>query len=166
MHIEAYAWVAQSLQMMPTPSTVLELGSRDINGSPRPLLPGTRYTGLDVVAGDGVDVVADAAQFEALNPFDLVICCEVLEHAPQAAAIVATAVRCTAPGGHIIITCASDGRAPHSAVDGGTVREGEHYANVPWTDLQAWLQAAGATVLQIESRPDRGDVYAFARRAA
>lgn len=166
MHIEAYAWVAQSLQMMPTPATVLELGSLDINGSPRPLLPSSRYVGLDVVHGPSVDVVADAAHFKPLVPFDLVLCCEVLEHAAAAADIVANAVRCASPGGHVIITCASDGRRPHSAVDGGPLRDGEHYANVTPAQLQEWLVGAGATVLQIEARPDRGDVYAFARRAA
>lgn len=166
MHLGAYAWVAQSLQMMPLPARVLELGSRNINGTPRPLLPGVRYVGVDLAPGDGVDVVGDAATFETITPFDLVLCCEVLEHAPAAAAIVASAVKSTAPSGHIIITCASDGRAPHSAVDGGALRDGEHYANVPAADLQAWLEGAGARVLQIESRPDRGDVYAFARRDA
>lgn len=166
MHIGAYAWVAQSLQMMPAPARVLELGSRDINGTPRPLLPGVRYVGVDLVPGDGVDVVGDAAHFEAVPLFDLVLCCEVLEHAPAAAAIVRSAVKCALPGGHIIVTCASDGRKPHSAVDGGSLRDGEHYANVPAADLQAWLEAAGARVLQIEARPDRGDVYAFATRRA
>lgn len=164
MHFGAYAFVAQSLQMMPPPARVLEFGSRDINGSPRPLLPGVRYVGVDLAPGDGVDIVGDAAHFRTITPFDLVICCEVLEHSPAAAAIVESAVLCAEPGGHVIVTCASDGRAPHSAFDGGDLRDGEHYANVPAADLQAWLEAAGARVLHIESRPDRGDVYALARR--
>ena len=37
---------------------VLEMGSRDWNGTPRHLFPGARYTGVDALHGDGVDLAA------------------------------------------------------------------------------------------------------------
>jgi hypothetical protein len=36
---------------------VLDIGSLDINGSVRPLFRGGTYTGIDVAAGPGVDIV-------------------------------------------------------------------------------------------------------------
>jgi methyltransferase family protein len=161
MHPAAYHWIRDTLKSLPKPTRVLELGSRDINGTPRALLPSTPYVGVDLVDGPGVDVVADAATYEPQAKADLVLCCEVLEHSEYAADIVRNAVACVAPGGHLLITCATTGRAPHSAVDGGAIRPGEFYRNVTVEELSTWLYVAGTrgVFAQIHS----GDLYALAQ---
>ena len=64
--------------------TVLEVGSAYVNGSVRPqieaLLP-SRYIGIDLATGPGVDVVCAAEHLPAELEADLVVSCEMLEHA-------------------------------------------------------------------------------------
>ena len=123
---------------------ILELGSRDVNGSPRSLFPNAlRYHGVDAAPGDGVDEVADAANYRTFELFDLVLCTEVLEHCENWREIVKTAWRCLKLGGTAVFTAACDPRLPHSAIDGGEVRLGEYYANVSVADLDAALLDAG-----------------------
>ena len=163
MHPEAMAFVARTAQRcMPPPNTVLDAGGRDVNGSPRLLFPGSTYLVLDLEDGPGVDVVGDARHWRPEAPVDLVLSVEVLEHAPDPAALLRAAWECLLPGGRLIVTCATDPRAPHSGHDGGPLRPGEHYANVAEADLKAWL--ADWDEVEIEVHPDRGDLYATAVR--
>ena len=63
--------------------TVLELGSRARSGvSSRGTFAPARHIGLDVVAGDNVDVVGDAHQLSALirEPVDFITSISVFEH--------------------------------------------------------------------------------------
>ena len=71
-----------------TPGRILEVGSRNYgNTEPfRELFPGQEYVGVDMSAGDGVDVVADLSAGTGDLPrggFDLVIMCSVMEHCPK-----------------------------------------------------------------------------------
>jgi SAM-dependent methyltransferase len=143
MHPEAFAYVATASRDW-TGKKVVEFGSRDVNGSVRGLFTGADYTGIDTAPGPGVDVVADAATWVGKN-FDAVVCCEVLEHTPKGAAIVAAAGKSLKKGGVLIVTCATTGRAPHSAVDGAAVRPGEFYRNVTRSTFEKWLAAAKFT---------------------
>lgn len=66
---------------------VLEIGSYDVNGSPRlvfdPLKP-KKYLGIDQSAGPGVDVVINANKMVDVlgsGRFDIVLSTEMLEHA-------------------------------------------------------------------------------------
>jgi hypothetical protein len=152
---------------------VVEIGSRNINGSVRALFPleGTEvaYVGIDLVGGPGVDVVADGATWRPSRPAALVLCCEVLEHDPaDAEAIVTNAVRMLEPGGLLLITAAADPRAPHGAL-GEDVPPEEQYGNVDPGRLASWLLEAGAgdwVELQVEHDRTVGDVRAIFRRAA
>ena len=139
---------------------VLEVGARDVNGGVRDLLPPlATYHGLDIAPGPGVDTVADAADWQPERTYDVVLCLEVLEHAERWAKIVANLAAWTAPGGVLIVTCATHGRAPHSGLDGGPVRDGEHYGNVGAAEVAELLPGCTLTV-----DPQAGDLYATWRR--
>ena len=161
MHPGAYNYVARTVSTHGPFGRVLEIGGRNINGSIRPLF-GANYTALDIAPGPGVDIVADAANWDADASYDAVVCCEVLEHTPAAAAIVRTMGKATVPGGALIVTAACPPRAPHSAVDGGALRPGEFYRNLDPDDLRDWLAAIGSTVIEVD--PIAGDVYGFCRK--
>ena len=65
--------------------TILDLGSQDINGTYRPLFsePGWRYIGVDMAAGNNVDVVlADPYCWRELEPesADVLISGQTFEH--------------------------------------------------------------------------------------
>jgi SAM-dependent methyltransferase len=171
MHPDAYAAVAR-LRTKPA-FRVFEVGSLNINGSVRTLFPGAEYHGIDRVEGPDVDAVGDGATY--VPPFepDTIVCCEVLEHADQPKAIIEHLASVLARGGTLIVTCAGPGRAPHSGVDGGRLKNGEHYANIMPDDLAAWLDDAGLYEVKVEggrgvegarlARTDKpGDVYAAA----
>lgn len=162
MHAEAWAFIATTAHRLGPFGSVLDLGGRDVNGSPRSLFPDARYVAVDIVAGPGVDVVADATTYRPTDRFDLALCAETLEHVPDPGGFVATAWGALKPGGLFIVTAACPPRAPHSAVDGGPLRPGEFYRNVEESTLASWL--VGWKDADIEVHSDRGDTYAVARK--
>lgn len=136
---------------------MLELGSRNVNGSVRPLFAGAEYVGIDWTGGDGVDVVADAGAWrpEVAN-FDCVVSTECLEHAPDGAAICRTAFESLVAGGIFILTAAGPNREPHGV--NGTPVGGEFYANVYPEDLTCWLAPFGLSRIEVVGE----DIYATA----
>jgi SAM-dependent methyltransferase len=104
---------------------VLEVGSMDLNGSPRqvvlPLRP-LRYVGVDTGPGAGVDLVCDASNLtENVGEFawDVVISTEMLEHAQdwrRAVNEMKRAVR-GRPGGLLVVTTRGPGFPYHAHPD-------------------------------------------------
>jgi hypothetical protein len=163
MHVEAYQFVRRvlSAQAEGFRGHVVEVGSRDINGSVRPLFRGAAsYVGVDLTYGPGVDVVADAMTFTPEVAPDIVVCCEVLEHDPTPAALVDRMQHWVSGAGLLIVTCATEPRAPHSSVDGAALRDGEYYGNVEWQVVRDVLR--GSVVCK-EVHP-QGDLYFWQRR--
>jgi SAM-dependent methyltransferase len=163
MHPEALTYVKRHAPE--TPGDVAEVGSFDVNGSPRPLLSAaTSYVGFDVRAGRGVDEVRDVSGWRAAPRFDTVVSTETLEHARDPERLLAGMARMLKAGGLLILTAAAPERTPHGN-NGGAVGAGEHYAGIAPADLRRWLREAGLTVVDLEHHAKRGDVYATARKA-
>jgi SAM-dependent methyltransferase len=138
---------------------VVEVGSRDINGEIRSLVDADSYIGIDLEDGPGVDVVADCRFWEPPWKASLVVCCEVLEHAPEPREVVDACIGYLRTGGRLVVTCAGPGRAPHSGHDGGPVADDEHYANVDPADLEKWL-AEDLEAVRVRFNGIAKDVYA------
>jgi len=142
--------------------SVLEVGSRDINGGVRDLLaPEAAYIGVDLREGPGVDVVADFSAYRHPERVDVVLCLEVFEHTPEWREIIDSAHRNLKPGGTLIVTCATTRRPPHSAVNGGALPPGEHYANVAQDELNLALSRG---FCQVSSEVKGTDLRACAIR--
>lgn len=139
MHRQARDWVARATRGT-RPRSILELGSYDSNGSVRHLFPRSRYWGVDIRPGKGVDEVADAATWKPRDSFDLVLCLEVFEHTSGWPRIISTAAAAMEPLGAAVFTMATEPRGMHSALDGKHVRAGEWYANIDASDLVAELE--------------------------
>lgn len=130
-----------------TAGDVLDVGGRDINGSPRHLFADAEsYMVVDPQEGPNVDLVADIVGLALEDFADTVLCLEVLEHAKDWREIVAACAVACRPGGTVIVTCAGPGRLPHSAVDGGAMRPGEWYQNVTSDELAEAMTLAGLVV--------------------
>lgn len=150
MHAEALDWVSDFATAQPV--SVLDLGGRDVNGSPRFFFPNaTVYRVLDILPGEGVDIVADAATWQPDRQYDVVVCCETFEHAKAWPQICRTAFEACAPGGRFIVTCAGPGRPLHSGIDGyGRLHPGEWYENVDPDRLWDVLEECGWQDVDIE----------------
>jgi SAM-dependent methyltransferase len=159
MHIEAYEFVRSALAGQY--GSVIEVGGRNINGGVRDLVKCDSYTSIDLFPGPAVDVVADCREWAPDEPADLVICCEVLEHADDPEGVVAACISYLSPTGRLAVTCAGPSREPHSTHDGGALRGDEHYGNIDADDLDKWMADLNRRVVY-----GRGtqDVYAVGWR--
>lgn len=152
MHAEAFRFVSRYATR--DALSVIEIGSRDINGTPRPLFPSASWIGLDWHAGPCVDVVCDAVDYVPTSLVDIVVCTEVLEHAPNWRKLIQCAASWLLPCGRFIMTCAGPGRAPHSHHDGGGLHDSEYYANLSADQIAEEFHYAGLHVLHCEQAGD------------
>ena len=93
-------------------ASILEIGSQSVNGSLRSnALPTTNYVGVDIAAGEGVDLVIEPGQTLPVEDasFDFVIASSVFEHDPCFWMTFLEMCRATKEGGYIYINAPSNG---------------------------------------------------------
>jgi predicted methyltransferase len=163
MHAGAFDFVKRYSTSLPI--SVIEIGSRNINGSVRVLFPNAHWTGLDLHAGPAVDVVCDAMLYEPSEQVALVVCCEVFEHTTNWREIIARVFDWLQPGGIFLMTCAGTGRMPHSAIDGGALRPDEHYENISQSEMEVALRDAGFGEIKTHRNERWKDTYAVALKS-
>jgi SAM-dependent methyltransferase len=98
----------ERVQALPTP-TILELGSRNVSGNTRRhLFPGAeRYIGMDIHAGEGVDLVGDAHRMSQLvepGSIDALFSISVFEHLVYPWKVAMEINRVLKPGGYVFIS--------------------------------------------------------------
>ena len=92
--------------------SVIEIGSLDINGSVRDFFSSTKYIGVDLEEGPGVDLVKEGQNVDFPdNSFDVAVSAECFEHNPYWLETFANMYRMSKK--FVIFTCASDGRPEH-----------------------------------------------------
>jgi SAM-dependent methyltransferase len=116
MHPSVMEWVAKKVErygLRKSSAHVLEVGSRNVNGTVRPLFEGVEsYTGVDFIDGPGVDRVLDAHKLTSAfpqNSFDIVVSTEMLEHDSQFWVSVTMMGEVLKPGGFLLITARGNG---------------------------------------------------------
>lgn len=98
--------------------SVLEVGSLDVNGSPRNVLKSVvgHYWGIDIQAGSGVDQICsvyDLAGTFAPHGFDVVVSTEMLEHVEDWQLALLNMMLMLKPGGRLCLTTRSPGFEYH-----------------------------------------------------
>lgn len=119
---------------------VLEVGSLNINGTVRDFFTNCEYTGVDVGAGPGVDVVAYGENLDYPdNSFDVVVSAECFEHNPQ---WLKTFINMSRMSNNLVLfTCATTGRAEHGTrrTDAGSsplTADWDYYRNLTAKDFE------------------------------
>lgn len=96
---------------------VLDIGSLDINGNNRHVFEHPySYIGVDLSAGNNVDVISPGHLYDSGYLFDVVISSECFEHDMYYARTLQNMVKLLKPGGLMIFTCASTGRPEHGTL--------------------------------------------------
>lgn len=91
----------------------LDVGSRDINGSPRELFH--EYIGIDSLKGKNVDMRASAHALPFMDSeFDNVLCLDMLEHDPTFWLSIPEMIRVLRPGGNLVIAVPGIGFHKHN----------------------------------------------------
>ena len=112
---------------------ILEIGSYEVNASIRDIFKGTKYLGIDLLAGPGVELVVNGEDIRKLNnKFDIVISSECFEHAINWKKIFFSMIDCVKDDGFIIMTCASTGRIEH-----GTTRSDYYHTAIHKTEIKS-----------------------------
>lgn len=98
---------------------VIEIGACNVNGSLRPLIEQygpQEYTGVDITAGVGVDIVCDVTALITRfgeRSFDLIVSTELLEHVRDWRLAIHNMKTILKPGGVMVITTRSPGFVYH-----------------------------------------------------
>lgn len=165
-HPQQRRFVERAAALHPVDGPLLEIGSLDVNGTVRDLFPrAVPYVGIDLAPGPAVDVVASGRDFGRTAAFTTVVTTECLEHDPGWRATLANVERVLAPGGVLILTCATTGRHEH-----GTARTSpamspstnDHYRNLTAADVVGALP--GLRVDLVATCWSSFDLYVIARR--
>jgi SAM-dependent methyltransferase len=105
-------YVASMLPRLDGLKTVLDVGSVNVNGSPKELIVsrGLNYLGCDLGPGPGVDVTVDmTADFASVDAalagrrFDLVLALNVLEHVFEPIKALDNMLALVRPGGYVLV---------------------------------------------------------------
>lgn len=142
---------------------VLEVGSKNINGSVRSVLeprgPG-RYVGIDVEPGEGVDLVQPVedhaisrpADFQGVWPwnYEVIVSCEMLEHAKDWHAAFRAMAELLVDGGWLLLTTRSEGFPYHNPPD---------YWRFDAATLEQAARACGLLVVNLDPDPQVPGIF-------
>lgn len=176
--LEGVAWALdtsdiQDMADIEVSFNALDLGGADVNGTARHVVDDwmrpskVTWTGADIEAGPGVDVVLDATgnvPFRMVAEYDIVLCTEVLEHVERWQELVSNIHLLLSRGGYAFITCAGAGRRPHGARGALDPAPGEWYKNVEHVGLMNRLKLDQFSEYEVRYNSNPGDLYAWARK--
>lgn len=142
-----------NLKEQPTFEMILDIGSLDICGSvggynfinrglPWTSIVGCKtFIGIDILGGNGVDRIMNAhdLQFDE-STFDLVTCCNMLEHDSDPQQTINEAFRVTKKKGYFLLTTVNQDWGEHKHLGGG---ETEIYNHITKKQLEGWLKKSG-----------------------
>lgn len=144
--------------------TVLEVGSHNINGSPRKFFWFCRYTGVDISKGRGVDIVGNFNDVKFDKQYQVVVSCEMLEHDKTWDKSLRKMYNLLQDNGLLLITCAGPDRMEH-----GTARTTpeaspdttDYYRNISKEDFKSILPPELFDMYVLQYGRGENDLYFY-----
>lgn len=116
-HPQQHFFVGAIKQLMPdffSGKKVVEIGSLNLNGTVRVFFSDCDYLGIDVGAGNDVDLVCYGEDYGGqADSSDVLISCEAMEHNPAWKKTWLNMLRLVRTNGLVVMTCATIGRRQH-----------------------------------------------------
>lgn len=161
MHHEAWTFLVSQVPKV-SPVSIIDVGGRNVNGTPRDLWPSCEYTALDYIQGVGVDIVADATKWVPERKWSMGVCTEMFEHVPPAhyRPILERLGKAVDTNGTLLLTCATDPRPKHAAGGEWEMDPNEFYQNVDPLELLKAFKDTGWKLVEFIVNPHPGDIYA------
>lgn len=119
----------------------LGIGTFNVCGTEAFFFENSKFFGLDIGSGDGVDIVCPAQDYDAPNDsFDTIISCECFEHNPFYKETIINAVRMLKPNGLFLFTCATTGRPVHGTKTSDEINKLKHekWITMPNVFVSGW----------------------------
>lgn len=138
---------------------VLEVGSRNVNGSVREIIMShqpTSYVGIDMEDGPDVNIILSAEEITSYfrKQFGLIICTEMLEHAEDWRKCINEMKQALTIGGTILITTRGPGFPYHEY-------PGDHWRYTVQT-MQQIFRDFNVTVCMQDTDPESPGVFLIA----
>lgn len=162
MHESVKSYVAKIKERFPERfknTTVLEVGSQDINGSVREFFENCDYVGIDLFPGKWVDIVVNVNDYAPCSKFDVVISTEALEHDKDWKESLYKMRWLTKRFWLLIVTCANINRKEHWTARTSPENSPwtlDYYGNISKEDVLKVLPSA-----HVEESADQKDLYFY-----
>lgn len=161
MHPQAWSFLTKQVAKVRQVNSIVDIGGRNNNGTPRDLFPKAEYTVVDAVDGDDVDIVSKAEEWVPDRKWDMAVCTEMFEHLhpDHYETILKNMCDAVDANGILLFTAATDPRPAHGAWGSPGLEPDEFYGNVDVEFLKQAMQAAGWFIDELEIDRNVGDVY-------
>ena len=144
MHEQSKQLMKRFASTVPKDAHILDVGSRDVNGTFREFFPENPYVGIDIEAGDGVDIVVPPYNYPFPdNHWDVIISGSTLEHVRHPWRWMKEVARILKPGGKLCVIVPNEHPYHEHPVDCWRI-----YPD----GLRALLEDFGLTVLSCDMR--------------
>lgn len=165
MHPQAWDFLVSQKPFV-NPKSIIDVGGRNANGTPRDIWSQAEYTAVDILEADDVDIVADAATWVPERTWTMGLCTEVFEHIrPEAyEPFLRTLYAAVDPGGRLLLTCATHPRPRHAAAGTWEMDPDEFYQNVDPEQLRRAFDNTGWRIEEFIVNPNPGDIYVRASK--
>lgn len=147
MHIgneEFLKWLRKTYPKNFHQAKILELGSLNVNGSCRFVCTECEYVGIDIVPGDGVDLVVAAKNTKFLpNYFDTLLTFSMVEHDPDWRESLSHNMQWLKPGGLFAMCWGGEGNGRHLPEPWALVPRAEmeaHIATLPLENVDVFFE--------------------------
>lgn len=126
-------------------SSILEVGSKDWNGSVRPWFEGSYYHGIDIDHGVGVDSIVAAKDFVGDREFDVIVSFSVLEHDFEWRKSLTNILKYLKLNGMLFMCWGAEGNIKHN----------EPWASVPHNEVIGYLSGLEFKIIDNFFEEDR-----------